>query len=132
MIGTIVVLPPADYAAWVHGVPGGLPSGTPENRGLAVYRRFGCAECHEDPLARRGPPLRGLYGSVVTLADGQRVPADEQYLHDAILLAPKYRLPGYALTMPTFEGIISPSDAMDLIAYLKSLAPNPPKLATLP
>jgi cytochrome c oxidase subunit 2 len=132
MIGTIVVLPPDAYATWAQGEPRMLASGTPESRGRAAYRRFGCAECHEDPLARRGPRLPGLYGSVVALADGERVRADEQYLHDAILLAPKYRLPGYALTMPTYEGIMSPADAMDLIAYLKSLAPNPPKLAALP
>jgi cytochrome c oxidase subunit 2 len=132
MIGTMVVLPPADYAAWAQGGPRGVLGGTPESRGLAVYRRFGCAECHEDPLARRGPRLPGLYGSVVALADGERVRADEQYLHDAVLLAPKYRLPGYALSMPTFEGIISPAEALDLIAYLKSLAPLPPKLASPP
>jgi cytochrome c oxidase subunit II len=132
MIGTIVVLPPADYAAWAQGEPPVVPSGTPESRGLAAYRRYGCAECHDDPLGRRGPRLRGLYGSVVPLADGERVRADEQYLHDAILLAPKYKLPGYALTMPTYDGIMAPADAMDLIAFVKSLPSTPPKGAHRP
>jgi cytochrome c oxidase subunit II len=120
MIGSIVVLSPDDFAAWAHEYP--LPGGgTAEGRGLAVYRRFGCAECHEDPAGRRAPPLRGLYMSVVTLADGKRVRADDEYLHEAILISPRTRVPGYALTMPSYDGIMRSSEALDLVAYLKSL-----------
>jgi cytochrome c oxidase subunit 2 len=124
MIGAVVVLSPGDYAAWVRGNP--LPrGGTAQERGLGVYRRFGCAECHEDPQGRRAPPLAGLYGSRVTLAGGERVRADEQYLRDAVLLSARSRVAGYALTMPSYDGIMAPSDALDLVAYLKSLAPPP-------
>jgi cytochrome c oxidase subunit 2 len=124
MIGAVVVLSPGDYAAWVRGSPP-PEGGTAQARGRAAYRRFGCAECHEDPQGRRAPPLSGLYGSLVTLDDGERVRADEQYLRDAILLSPRNRVSGFALTMPNYDGIIGPSDALDLIAYLKSLASAP-------
>jgi hypothetical protein len=53
------------------------------------------------------------------------VRADDQYLRDAILLAPRYRLSGYALTMPSYDGIIGPSDALDLVAYLRPFATPP-------
>jgi cytochrome c oxidase subunit 2 len=124
MIGSVVVLSPGDYAAWARGAPPPA-GGTAEARGHAVYRRFGCAECHEDPQGRRAPPLGGLYGSMVTLADGERVRADDQYLRDAILLSPRYRVSGYALTMPHYDGIIGTSDTLDLIAYLRSFATPP-------
>jgi cytochrome c oxidase subunit 2 len=124
MIGSVVVLSPDDFAAWARGDPqsGG---GAAEARGRAVYLRFGCAECHEDPQGRRAPPLGSLYGSVVTLSDGERIRADDQYLRDAILLSPRLRIPGYSLTMPTYDGMIGPSAALDLIAYLRSLNPSP-------
>jgi len=122
MIGSVVVMSPADYDSWARGDPHPT-GGTAETRGRAVYHRFGCAECHDDPLGHRAPPLGGLYGSVVTLAGGERVRADEQYLRDAVVLSPRYRVSGYALTMPTYDGIIAPSDALDLVAYLKALGP---------
>jgi cytochrome c oxidase subunit 2 len=124
MTGSVVVMAPGDYDAWTRGErhPAG---GTAEARGRAVYRRFGCAQCHEDPLGRRAPPLGGLYGSMVTLAGGERVRADDQYLGDAIVLAPRQRVQGYAPAMPTYDGIIGPSDALVLVAYIKSLGAPP-------
>jgi len=130
MIGKVVVLDPAEYAAWARGGPAGRAGGTPEARGRAVYRKFGCAECHEDPSGRRAPPLTGLYQGTATMEDGRRVEADEEYLLDAILLAPKYRVAGFSPTMPTYDGIISPSEIADLLAYVKSLGkPGQPETA---
>jgi cytochrome c oxidase subunit 2 len=124
MIGSVVVMAPGDYEEWARGDPHPRGAAAAE-RGLMVYRRFGCAQCHEDPQGRRAPPLDGLYGSTVTLAGGGRMRADDQYLRDAIDLSPRYRLPGYAHTMPTYDGIIGPSDTLDLIAYIKSLGAAP-------
>jgi cytochrome c oxidase subunit 2 len=120
MIGSVVVMSPSDFDKWARGEPNPT-GGTAEARGRAVYLRFGCAECHEDPMVHRAPQLGGLYGTMVTLASGDRIRADEQYLRDAIVLSPRYRVRGYALTMPTYDRIIGPSDTLDLVAYIKAL-----------
>jgi cytochrome c oxidase subunit 2 len=77
------------------------------------------------------PILAGLVGRQVRLEGGRAVRADEQYVHDAILLAPKYIVAGYPASMPTYSGIISEPEAMDLVSYIESLSsPNEP-LASL-
>ncbi len=66
------------------------------------------------------PSLDGLFGSTVPLADGSQVRADERYLHDSIMLPKQQVAAGYAPIMPSYEGRISESDVLALIAYLKS------------
>jgi cytochrome c oxidase subunit 2 len=134
MLGKIVVLAPAEYDAWKKGGPGsGAASAAlgPVGRGRGVYARFGCARCHESASVPPAPSLDGLYGGRVHLKGGGVILADEQYLHDAILLAPKYPVAGYAAAMPTYAGIISEPDALDLILYIESLKPAGAPLASL-
>ncbi len=47
--------------------------------------------------------------------------ADEQYLHDSILLPNKQIAAGYEPVMPTYQGQISEEELNAIIAYLKSL-----------
>jgi cytochrome c oxidase subunit II len=132
MIGKIVVLDAGDFDAWKKGGPG---SGAATaalgsvGRGRGLYSRFGCARCHDSASGTSAPSLVGLYGSQVRLKGGGVVQADEQYLHDAILLAPKTVVAGYAPAMPTYAGLISEPDALDLISYIESLKPKGAPLA---
>lgn len=133
MTGTIIVMSPADFDRWKsEGARGSAIAAQPAGRGRAAYMKYGCARCHEDPSAEKAPSLVGLYGNRVRLEGGHIAVADEQYLHDAILLAPKYMVSGYAPGMPTYAGIISETEASDLASYIESLrAPNRP-LASIP
>jgi cytochrome c oxidase subunit 2 len=134
MIGTVVVLAPAEYNAWRQGAGIGVASAglSPVTRGRMVYVKYGCGLCHEDRAADRAPSLAGLNGSRVRLQGGAVVIADEQYLHDSILLAPKYVVPGYSSTMPTYAGIIGETEAADLVSYVESLRPEKAPLAINP
>jgi cytochrome c oxidase subunit 2 len=134
MTGTVVVLGAAEYDAWKRGAGthAAIAGDSPSVRGRRVYMKYGCAECHEDPLAQRAPSLAGVYGNTVRLSGGHAMLADEQYLHDSILLAPKYVVAGYAPGMPTYAGIISEPEALDLISYIESLRSTGAPLATLP
>jgi cytochrome c oxidase subunit II len=134
MAGTVVVLGPAEFDAWKRGAdPQASTAGSsPISRGQAVYVRYGCGRCHEDPAPGRAPPLAGLYENQVRLEGGRAVLADEGYLHDAILLAPKYMVAGYAPGMPTYAGLISEPEVFDLIRYIESLRPPSAPLASLP
>jgi len=125
MIGQVVVLEPDDYASWVKQAAALPPAASPAGRGQALYRRLGCAACHEGSAVTSAPPLRGLYGGSALMADGRSLHVDEQYLHDALVAGPRFRVAGYPPSMPTFDGILSTSDIADLTAYLKTLETRP-------
>jgi cytochrome c oxidase subunit 2 len=92
--------------------------------GERVYQAQGCPTCHEARGASaRGPSLAGLAGTSVPLTGGGAVTADDDYLRESIV-APQARLvDGYPPIMPTYQGLVSEEELMQLIAYIKSLAP---------
>ncbi len=118
MVGQIVVMPPAEYARW-------LATGNPPTdalvRGRALFTRYNCSGCHDQPAAVHAPPLNQVYGSLVPLSDGRFVRADDAYIRDSILQPAKDVVAGYDPVMPSFQGVIPENDLLDLIAYVKAL-----------
>lgn len=123
MFGAVTVMTPADYARWLEdqGVSESLAA-----QGRALARRDGCTGCHSAASTVHAPPLEGLYGSIVHLADGRAVRADERYVRDCILIPQTQRVAGYPPAMPSFAGQLSEEDLMRLLAYIESLAGEPP------
>jgi len=118
MAGTLYVMAPADYAAWLKHA-GNSPSLATEGRHLFVA--YGCSGCHGPSSTVHAPDLDGLYDRPVPLQDGSIVVADDAYIRDKILM-PKKQIPaGYKPVMPGFAGKISEADLAQLIAYIKSL-----------
>ena len=70
-----------------------------------------------------GPALAGLFGRMVRLANGATVTADEAYLRESILNPQAKLVAGYPAIMPTYQGLVSEEELMQLIAHLKALAP---------
>jgi cytochrome c oxidase subunit 2 len=107
------------------GTPTPSPAGGPVARGEALYASKGCKSCHSlDGSAGVGPTWKGLAGSRVKLADGKTVSADDRYLLRAIEDPNKQIVAGYkpgVMTATIPPGSISPADAKDLVAYIKSL-----------
>jgi cytochrome c oxidase subunit II len=123
MTGTVHVMAPAQYAAWLRtGATGDTLAGS----GRALFRTLGCSGCHEGNSVVRAPRLEGLYGTLVPLANGQVVHADDKYIRDCILLPESQRIGGYPPLMPSFRGRISEEDLFQLIAYIKSLGSQQP------
>jgi cytochrome c oxidase subunit II len=60
------------------------------------------------------------------LGGGDVVLADEAYLRDSILFPEKQIVAGYTNAMPSFKGKIEEPELLEVIAYLKSLAAEPP------
>lgn len=122
MIGTVFVLEPSKYAAWLAESSTGKSMG---DTGETLYRQFGCNACH----GTRAPTLAGLFRSTVKLENGQTVLADESYLRESIL-APRAKIvSGYSTIMPTYKGQINEEQLSQIIEYIKSLrdfrAPEP-------
>jgi cytochrome c oxidase subunit II len=122
MIGTVTVMTAANYARWLEnrGVSESLAA-----QGGALARRYGCTGCHSNASTVHAPPLEGLFGSIVHLADGRVVRADERYVRDCILIPQTQRVAGYPPAMPSFAGQLSEEDLMRVLAYIESLAGAP-------
>ncbi|HWR14314.1 MAG TPA: cytochrome c oxidase subunit II [Terriglobales bacterium] len=119
MIGEVVVMEPAEYAAWLSG---GSGEGSMASTGQKLFQELGCATCHRSDTQGRGPNLQGAYGKPVLLDTGQTVIADDNYVRESILNPGAKVVSGFKPIMPTFNGIVSEEQLLSLIAYVKSLA----------
>src|SRR5262245_9315062 len=81
MIGSVIVMEPDQFQAWLGGEVAGL---TPVAAGETLFRNLGCATCHNPDSKGRGPSLEGLFGRPVALEGGGTVTADEIYLRESI------------------------------------------------
>jgi cytochrome c oxidase subunit 2 len=121
MAGELVVLPPEEFARW-------LAAGNSQplaREGEALFRAHGCSGCHGVNASVRAPPLQGIFGRPVALADGSTVIADETYIRDSILFPRKAVAAGYEPIMPTFRGQLAEDDIFKLVAYITSLSGEP-------
>ena len=59
------------------------------------------------------------------LADGSTVTADEAYIRESILQPKAKIVAGYQPVMPTFQGLVTEEQIMNLTAYIKSLQTQP-------
>ena len=121
MIGTVKVLEPAQYQAWLQG---GSMEGTLAQRGAKLFNDLACSTCHLDTGQGRGPSLKDILGKTVDLQDGSSAIVDEGYLRESILNSQAKIVKGFQPLMPTFQGLISEENLVALIEHLKSLSPN--------
>jgi cytochrome c oxidase subunit 2 len=118
MIGRIIVMEPGEYEAWLAGAN----DLQPVQAGEKLFTQFDCVNCHGTGARQRCPPLGGLFGTYVPLADGTRVLFDEGYIRESILDPNAKIAAGYKPIMPTFKGQLTEEQIIDLIQYLKSLS----------
>jgi cytochrome c oxidase subunit 2 len=122
MVGSIVVMEPAQYEAWMSGGQTGPLSATGEK----IFSELGCATCHRSDTQGRGPNLQGVFGKPVLLEDGRTVFADENYIRESILDPGAKIVNGYKPVMSTFQGLVSEEQLNALVAYVKSLSTAKP------
>ena len=122
MVGWVYVMEPQDYQAWLSGGT----SGSLASSGEKLFHDLACVNCHHlaDPPGR-GPNLHNLYGSMVELTGGAKVKADEDYIRESILNPSAKIVSGYQPIMPTFQGLVTEENVLQLIEYIKSLTPKP-------
>lgn len=136
MRGSVVVLPPARYAAWLEGTTD-RDAATVERAelarqpakglelvdvGRAVAVEHGCLRCHTtDGTPHIGPSFANLYGTIVPLADGGTILADEAYLTQSMMdpLAHVHR--GYQPIMPSYKGLLQAPEVAALLELMKAL-----------
>ena len=65
------------------------------------------------PRPQAGPPLTGLYGRTVALADGKSAIADDAYIRRSIVDPKSEVRAGYPPLMPSYDGKIEPEQIMN-------------------
>ncbi len=120
MVGKIVVMEPRAYEAWLAGesAGGALPAVA---SGEQLFLAKSCNTCHRPDSSARAPILNGLFGTQVTLQDGKKVTADEDYIRESILNPAAKIVQGYQPVMPTFKGQITEEELIQLVNYVKTL-----------
>lgn len=121
MEGSVHVMQPSDYAAWLAGGE----QQPPVTAGQELFTRFRCNSCHFQDTQPRGPSLANLYEQPVRLSDGTVVTADDQYLRESILNPAAKVVAGFQSIMPTYQNQLSEEQIFQLIQYIKSLSTMP-------
>ena len=119
MIGSIIAMEPTEFQAWLSG---GAPSDTPAEAGAKLFQSQGCIVCHSPGARIPAPMLTNVFGNPVTLQGGSTVIADEAYLRESIVNPQAKVVEGFQPLMPTFQGLASEEQLLQLIAYIKSLS----------
>jgi cytochrome c oxidase subunit 2 len=122
MIGWVTAMSDTDYQAWLAGGAGG---GTMAENGAKLFQDLNCVTCHLDNGQGRGPSLKGAYGKQVLLQNQQTVTMDDAYIRESILNPQSKVVAGFQPLMPTFKGLVTEEQLLQLIAYVKSLGEQP-------
>ncbi|HUM02989.1 MAG TPA: cytochrome c oxidase subunit II [Thermoanaerobaculia bacterium] len=120
MVGRIVVMDPKEYEQWLAGV---RPGRGPLRTGEELFIANACNTCHRPDSSARAPILNGIFGKSVKMIDGASVVADDGYIRDSILNPQARIVAGYQPIMPTFKGVISEEELLQLVEYVKKLPP---------
>src|SRR6202163_3696346 len=122
MIGSIYVVEPAEYETWLAGGAGGESLAA---NGQKLFEYLACANCHRTDKPGRCPNLTGVFGKPVQLTTGETVKADEAYIRESILNPGAKIVAGYQNIMPSFQGLVTEEDLLQLIEYIKALSTQP-------
>lgn len=124
MNSRVVVMEQAEFDGWIAERQQAGLGADPVARGQKLATDMGCISCHTlDGSVVVGPSWQGLAGHEVTLASGETVTADEEYLRNAIVNPNDQIVEGFQPNvMPSIYGEqFTEEQINDLIAYIQSI-----------
>jgi cytochrome c oxidase subunit 2 len=136
MRGRVIALDEGAWTRWLEDAE--QHSGALANIGERVAAQRGCLRCHTvDGTPHIGPTWAGAYGTLVALADGTTVRADEAYLTESMMDPERRMHRGFPPVMPSYRGLLDAGEVAALVEYIRSLAParqagSPLPVAPLP
>jgi cytochrome c oxidase subunit II len=118
MIGQVVAMEPREYQTWLGG---GTAEGSLASGGEKLFADLTCNTCHRPDGQGRGPVLVSLFGKTITTQSGESVAVDEAYIRESILQPSAKVAAGFQPIMPSFQGIVTEEQLLELVEYVKSL-----------
>jgi cytochrome c oxidase subunit 2 len=122
MIGEVIVMDPNEYQTWLSG---GAPEGSLADAGGKLFQDLACNTCHRPDAQGRGPVLQGLFGKSVLMQNGETITVDEAYIRESILNPAAKITAGFQPIMPTFQGLVTEEQVLELVEYVKALKALP-------
>jgi cytochrome c oxidase subunit II len=107
------------------------PEDNPLEWGKLLYKRKGCATCHnaaKEGANGPGPSYNGSWGKSVQLESGSEVSFDENYVRESILNPTAKKRKGYGAASPmnSYAGQLKDGQIDALITFIKSLENESP------
>jgi cytochrome c oxidase subunit 2 len=123
MLGEVHVLEGPEYQQFLSDAAASRPLA---EIGREAALRHACFSCHTvDGQSHIGPSWSRLYGSEVSLTDGQHVTADPAYLTESMMDPAAHIVAGYAPVMPTYLGSLDSAETAAIVEYIRSLQAGP-------
>jgi len=123
MLAEVHVLSDDEYLRWQGDASRAKPLA---ELGREAAVKHACFSCHTvDGQRHIGPTWNHLYGSDVTLADGQHVIADAAYLTESMMDPAARLVLGYPPVMPTYLGSLDSTETAAIVEYIRSLQDVP-------
>jgi cytochrome c oxidase subunit 2 len=122
MIGWVTAMEPLEYQAWLAGGPA---TASPVAAGEKLFNDLACNTCHMEGSQGRGPVLAGIYGKSIELQGGGTVTVDDGYIRESIVNPQAKIVNGFQPIMPTFQGLVTEEQLLQLIAYVRSVGQKP-------
>jgi cytochrome c oxidase subunit II len=127
MTGWVIAMEAPEYQAWLTG---GAATDSPVAAGEKLFTDLACITCHTTTAQGRGPVLANLFGKTVELQGGGTATFDETYIRESIVNPQAKVAAGFQPIMPTFQGLVSEEQLLQLIAYVRSLSQQTPERGT--
>ena len=109
---------PTDFQAWLAGGPA---TASPVAAGEKLFQDLACNTCHQQGPEGRGPVLADIFGKTIELQGGGTATVDEAYVRESIVNPQAKVVAGFQPIMPTFQGLVTEEQLLQLIAYVQSL-----------
>ena len=98
------------------------PTASPVAAGEKLFQDLACNTCHQPGPQGRGPVLaRHLRQAGRAAGRRRRSSIDEAYLRESIVNPQAKVVAGFQPIMPTFQGLVTEEQLLQLIAYVQSL-----------
>jgi cytochrome c oxidase subunit 2 len=132
MLAKVFVMSNSEFKKWTDLSPTRInivkeaESGI-SNEGKKLFNSHGCNSCHSvqqnisDQNNMSGPSLWNLHGQLVTLQDGSKIKADDNYIHESVFKPNAKIVKNYGPIMPTFIGLLNEEEFQKILSYIKSL-----------
>jgi cytochrome c oxidase subunit 2 len=122
MNSPVKVVTDGGFQEWVDSEMG-YQDLSPAQKGEKLVTNNGCVACHSlDGSSSVGPTWLGLFGTERTLATGEKIIVDDEYLIKSIIYPKEDLVENYSDIMPQiYSDLFNDDDLKNIVEFIKSI-----------